>query len=431
MHAVIIGNGIGGVSAAIRMREKDPNCRITMISGESDYHYSRPALMYIYMGHQRYEDTKPYENHFWREQRIDLVRDWVVGIDTNAKKLTLHRGSPVDYDVLLLATGSQSNKFGWPGQDLAGVQGLWDLMDLKALYENSKRAKSAVIVGGGLIGIELGEMLHSRGMHVTFLVRETSYWKNVLPPEESEMVNQAIRAEGFDLRLGEELDSILDDGKGCARAIKTKNGEEIPCEIVGLTAGVHPNIDLAKAAGIPCGRGILTDWTLRTHVDGVFAAGDCAELENPGDERNTIQQVWYSGKRQGRVAGENMLGARVKYDPGLWYNSAKFLHLEYQTYGFVLPKDAIERSFWWRDPKRPRGVRIVYDASGVVTGLNVMGTRLRHEVCEKWLVEKATLQRVVDEFPQANFDPEFYPAIQPALRAELQRSGLQKNGQPA
>ena len=102
MHVAIIGNGVTGVSAAIRIRELQPDWKITMISGESDYHYSRPALMYIFMGHMRYQDTKPYEDSFWNENRIDLLRDWVTEIDTDNKKLNLHQNNPLSFDKLLI-----------------------------------------------------------------------------------------------------------------------------------------------------------------------------------------------------------------------------------------------------------------------------------------------------------------------------------------
>jgi len=133
MHVAILGNGVAGVTAALRLRQKRPAWRITLISGESTYHYSRPALMYVFMGHLSYADTKPFEDSSWAEQRIDLVRDWVVGIDVADRRLRLHRGTPIHYDQLLIATGSKPNSFGWPGEDLAGVQGLWGLVDLKLL----------------------------------------------------------------------------------------------------------------------------------------------------------------------------------------------------------------------------------------------------------------------------------------------------------
>lgn len=296
MHIDIIGNGVAGVSAAIRLRQLKPDWKITMISGESDYHYSRPALMYIFMGHMSYKNTKPYENSFWSRNDIDLVRGWVTEIDMGSKRLIMHKHDPIYYDKLLIATGSKSNKFGWPGQDLKGVQGLYDLMDLRELYENSEGVENAVIVGGGLIGIELAEMLHSRGVHVTFLVREKSYWDNVLPGEESSMINRVIKDENMELLLETKLKEILDDGHGRVSGVITNNGRRIECGIVGLTAGVSPNIDLVKDRSITGGRGVLVDYGFRTQIEDIYSAGDCAKIVTEGEGRNLIQQVWYTGK---------------------------------------------------------------------------------------------------------------------------------------
>ena len=274
MHIAIIGNGITGITAAQRIRKHHPDWRISIISGESKYHYSRPALMYVYMGHMRYEDTKPYEDSYWDEQRLELIRDWVTAIDASSKQLTLHRGGVFSYDKLLITTGSKSNKFGWPGQDLNGVQSLYGLMDLRLLYENTKDAKQAVIVGGGLIGIELAEMLHSQGIGVTFLVREESYWDNIIPKEESAMLNRVIEEEGLGLQLSTQLEEIIDDGKGRVCAVRTDKGETIECQVVGLTAGVSPNIALVEDTSIETGRGILVDRSFHASVKDVFAAGD-------------------------------------------------------------------------------------------------------------------------------------------------------------
>lgn len=409
MNVVIIGNGITGVSAAIRIRQLQPDWKITVISGESTYHYSRPALMYIFMGHMSYKDTKPYEDDFWTKNKINLVRDWVIGIDFKNKRLKLNISNLMNYDRLLVATGSKSNKFGWPGQDLRGVQGLYDLMDLRLLYENVKDVKHAVIVGGGLIGIELAEMLHSRNIHVTFLVREDYYWHNVLPVEESKMICRIIRQEGIDLFLKTELKEIVDDGTGRVKGVITDKDERIDCGFVGLTAGVSPNIDLVKDSEINTGRGVLVDWSLRTNIPDIFAAGDCAEIITEGEERNLIQQVWYTGKMQGKVAGEVMAGMESTYDPGIWYNSAKFLNLEYQTYGWVnnIPKEG-ENHLFWEHPNGNHAIRIVYsEASGELIGMNLMGLRYRHKVCESWIKDKRTISYVLDHLHEANFDAEF------------------------
>ncbi|MBI3194074.1 MAG: FAD-dependent oxidoreductase, partial [Ignavibacteriae bacterium] len=186
-HLVIIGNGITGVTVARHVR-KQSDMRITIISSESKYFFSRPALMYIYLGHMTFNHTKPYENWFWEKNRIELTTDHVTNIDTDKKILTLQSGSTISYDILVIATGSKTNKFGWAGQDLPGVQGLYSKQDIDLLEENTKNVSRAVIVGGGLIGVELAEMLHSRNIPVTFLVRETFYWNNILPQEDSILI---------------------------------------------------------------------------------------------------------------------------------------------------------------------------------------------------------------------------------------------------
>jgi len=417
VHVAIIGNGITGVSAALAVRARQPDWKITILSGESRHHYSRPALMYVFMGHMRYRDTKPYEDWFWDEQRLDLVRAWVTGIDVERKTLALHGQGELTYDKLLIATGSKSNRFGWPGQDLDGVQGLYDLMDLRKLYANVEGCRTAVVVGGGLIGIELAEMLHSRGIHVTFLVRERSYWNNVLPAEESAMVNRLIREQGMDLRLETSLKEIVDDGSGRAGAVVTEEtGERIECQLVGLTAGVSPNVELARASSIDVGRGVLVDDALRASAPDVWAAGDCAEIVRPEGERNLLQQVWYTGKAQGRVAGESIAGEDVRYDPGTWFNSAKFLDLEYQTYGRVGLDVEGEQSLYWEHEDGRHALRLVH-VDGTLIGVNTMGLRHRHEVCERWIRDERAIEHVLDHLDEANFDPELFRRFEPEIRA--------------
>lgn len=406
-RVVIIGNGVTGFTAALRLRDLRPDWQITMVSGESTYPFSRPALMYVFLGHMRYQDTKPHEDCLWREQHIELVRDWVKVIEPDRRRLTFASGMELSYDKLLLATGSRPNKFGWPGQDLKGVQSFYSLADLKGLYDAVPRTRRAVIVGGGLIGIELAEMLHSRGIAVTLLVREESYWNNVLPTEESAMVNRLIQKAHMDLRLSTQLKEIVDDGHGHVCAVVTNKGERIECQLVGLTAGVSPNVEVAKDSGVPVARGVLVDRTLRARVPGVWAAGDCAEIVDKDGERPLLQQVWYTGKMQAEVAADGMAGAPRTYDPGIWFNSAKFLDLEYQTYGRVNLKVPGERNLYWEQPGGLTSLRVVYTDAGVI-GFNSMGMRLRHEVCERWIREQKSIADVLERLSDANFDPEFF-----------------------
>lgn len=429
MHIVILGNGISGVTCARYLRKLSDH-DITLISDESDEFFSRTALMYIYMGHMREKDTRPYEPWFWEKNRIQRIRARIERIDFEAQKLISTTGEVVPYDQLVLALGSRSNKFGWPGQDLDGVHGLYHLQDLQAMERHSASLlqapkKQAVIVGGGLIGVEMAEMFHSRGIPVTFLVREKGFWNNILPAEESEMVSRHLREHHIDLRLETELKEILPDSseKKCA-AVVTSQGETIPCGFVGLTVGVSPNIGLLENTALETARGILVNEYLQTNLRNVYAVGDCAEIRQPRAGRRPIEAVWYTGRMMGETAAYNILALSpeftaenplskaqksVPYHPGIWFNSAKFFDIEYQVYGDIrpqLPEDQL--SIYWEHPDGKKSIRINFEReSGKVLGFNLMGVRYRHEVCEKWLQQEAPVETVLQQLGLANFDPEF------------------------
>ncbi len=412
-HIVIIGNGISGVTAARHIR-KHSDKKITIVSAETDHFFSRTALMYIYMGHMNYEHTKPYEDYFWKKNRIELKRGYVETVDHANKRLKFADNSLLDYDKLVLAVGSKPNKFGWPGQDLDGVQGLYSYQDLEALEKNApnnKVCKHAVIVGGGLIGIELAEMLASRAIPVTFLVRESSFWNGVLPEGESAMINRHIKNHHIDLRLSSNLKEIIADENGRARAaVIAETGEEIACDVVGLTAGVSPNIDFLKDSGIELGRGIKVNRMLETNIKDIYAIGDCAEQHEPIGNRRPIEAVWYTGRMMGETVAQTLCGNPTEYKPGHWFNSAKFFDIEYQTYGWVFSKPREnETHFHWKHEDDTKCITVCTETStGKFLGLNTFGIRMRHEVFDRWLTEGRSTDYVMDHLREANFDPEFY-----------------------
>ena len=415
-NIVILGNGISGVTAARHIR-KNSDHNITIVSSETDHFFSRTALMYIYMGHMKYEHTKPYEDWFWAKNRINLLNAYVDKVDVANKQLNCSNGVKVDYDDLILAVGSKPNKFGWPGQDLPGVQGLYSFQDLELLEANThpygtknSNVKRAVLVGGGLIGIELAEMLLTRKIDVTFLIREDSFWASVLPKGESELVSRHIVEHHIDLRRNTELKEIVAGEDGRATAIITNKGERIECQLVGLTAGVSPNIDFLKDSGIELGRGIKVNPFLETNIENIYAIGDCAEQHEGINGRRPIEAVWYTGRIMGETVAQTICGNRCAYNPGNWFNSAKFLDIEYQTYGWVFkaPREG-ERHFYWEHANSKICININFEeASGKFIGINTFGIRMRHEIFDQWLNEGRDIEHVLSHLSDANFDPEFY-----------------------
>ncbi|NVK52773.1 MAG: NAD(P)/FAD-dependent oxidoreductase [Flavobacteriaceae bacterium] len=412
-HIVIIGNGISGVTAARHIR-KNSDVEITIVSAETDYFFSRTALMYVYMGHMKFEHTQPYEPWFWKKNNINLKKGLVTKIHTDATKIEFHNGEQLTYDKLIIATGSKPNKFGWPGQDLNGVMGMYhkqDLENLEKFAPNNTVCKRAVIVGGGLIGIELAEMLHSRNIPVTFLVREESFWNAVLPAQESAMINKEITDNHIDLRLGTNLKEIKADAIGNVKSVViAETGEEIECNVVGLTAGVSPNIDFLKESGIEIGRGVKVNRYLETNIKNIYAIGDCAEQHEAIDQRRPIEAVWYTGRMMGETVAQTICGNKTAYKPGHWFNSAKFIDIEYQTYGWVWaqPKEN-EARFYWEHSSGKKCIHISYDKNTHrFIGINTFGIRMRHEFFNNALNKKLSVDEVLEHLADANFDPEFY-----------------------
>ncbi|WP_439151382.1 NAD(P)/FAD-dependent oxidoreductase [Winogradskyella sp.] len=414
-HIVIIGNGISGVTLARHIRKLSDK-KITIVSAETDYFFSRTALMYVYMGHMKFEHTQPYENWFWEKNRINLKKGYVKTVNTKLKTLLFAGGDTLKYDKLVIATGSKPNKFGWPGQDLEGVMGMYHKQDLENLEKytpNKDVCKRTVIVGGGLIGIELAEMLSSRSIPVTFLVRESSFWNGVLPEGESKMINRHIKNHHIDLRLSTSLKEIKSDDNGKVKSvIIEETGEELACNVVGLTAGVSPNIDFLKDSNIKTGRGVKVNRFLETNIKDIYAIGDCAEQHEAIGNRRPIEAVWYTGRMMGETLAQTICGNRLQYNPGHWFNSAKFLDIEYQTYGWVhgsKGRPDYEAQFHWKHDDDTKCITVAYHKdTNKFLGINTFGIRMRHETFDQWLTEERNVDYVMNHLSDANFDPEFY-----------------------
>lgn len=409
-NIVIIGNGIAGITAARHIR-KNSDYEITVISSESKYFFSRTALMYVYMGHMRFADTQPYEPYFWEKNRIALKQAKVEQIETDNQVIILDSGEKISYDKLILATGSRPAFYNWSGQELTGVQGMYSKQDLENLESLSPRIKRAAIVGGGLIGIELAEMLLSRGIEVDFLVRENLFWKNILPENDAKFIMRHFdKHHGLRFHYCGELEEIKGNSEGFVQGIITKSGEEIQCEFVGITTGVIPNKELALAAGLTTNRGIVVNELLETSIPNIYAIGDCAEHQHPQPGRAPVEQVWYTGRIMGETVAQTITGNPTPYQPGIWFNSAKFFDIEYQTYGTVpnVPREGV-KIFEWEHETEDIRLNFTSDSeTKAILGVNTFGVRLRHELFDQWIREKQSLEYVLTNLSAANFDPEFY-----------------------
>ncbi|MDA1288134.1 MAG: FAD/NAD(P)-binding oxidoreductase [Bacteroidetes bacterium] len=425
---VIIGNGISGTTLARHIR-KNSSYAITIISDETPYFFSRTALMYVYMGHLPFSDTEPYEPKFWKDNSITLLQQRVTRILPEKKLLQFDDSRLYSYDTLVIATGSKPNFLGWPGQNLKAVQGLYHKQDVDQLESWTASIQNAVIVGGGLIGIELAEMLHSRGKKVHFLIRESHFWNTVLPQEEAELVTQHIIANGIDLHLNTELKSITSDEEGRANGVYTKEGALIPCQWVGLSVGVSPNIAFLDKSDLQLNKGILVNQYLETNQKGIYAIGDCAEQTEPQQGRAAIEAVWYTGRMMGETLAQTLTGKKTPYTPGPWFNSAKFFNIEYQIYGkvSVAPDSQEERQLLWKHKSKNRTIRISYDPTTLrFLGCMSLGVRFRHAYFDAALRNHKNMEYILSTLDESFFDPEFYPTYKKEIQMlwELEKSNL-------
>ncbi len=409
MHYVIIGNGVAGINAANTIRGRDDSAKITIVSYESDHFFSRTALMYLYAGQLSDRCVEPFERDHYSRMKFERVRDHVEQVEFREQRVRLRSGEAIHYDKLLIASGSLPVAGPWPGSDLEGVGHFVTWQDLEWLRSIGPGARSAAVIGGGLIGIEVAEILLLDGVDVHFLVREPHFWPVALNQAEASLVSDHMRSHGCDLRLSTEVSELVGSG-GRVSGVRTKDGGEFPADLVVVAIGVRPQTDFLRDSGLSFDErgGIVVDDQLQTGFDNVWAAGDCTSVVWFNGVRRP-EQLWYTSRDQGRIAGRSMVGDAVEYKRGIFYNSAKFFDIEYTTAGYVNFNFDGERDWYQHEPGTNFSERITSLPDGRVIGFNMLGRRWDHVVMTKWIAEERQLEWVLAHLHEALFDEEFMP----------------------
>lgn len=415
-QVVIVGSGVCGIEAGLALRRREPQTPIAIVTDEHDHFFSRPALMYVFAGQMTLRDTEPYDRELFGRMGFERIRGRVTSVDATARSLTLQSGATVAYDRLLFAVGSKARPAPWPGADGPGVHAFVTLRDLEGLDADARPGGRAAVIGGGLIGVEVAEILAHRGLHVTFVIRETWYFPVALNAREAALVAEHLRGHGIDVRLEAPMEEVLRGPGGRVRGVRVA-GEEVACDLVVAAIGVVPNtgfLDGTAIARAPSGA-IEVDEGLRTNLPGVWAAGDCANVTWMDGSRRP-EQLWYTARDQGRVAAASMTGDAAVYRRGAWYNSAKFFDLEYTTAGWVpvlldfenraIPLEPGVTTWFQRVPGAFASQRVVC-RGGRVVGFNMLGGRWDHEPLLEWIQDRRPLDWVLAHLHQAQFDEEF------------------------
>ncbi|HWQ74066.1 MAG TPA: FAD-dependent oxidoreductase [Syntrophomonas sp.] len=303
---LIVGGGIAALSAAGAIRKRNATATITMLTEEAVKPYYRPALS-DYLS-EDLQDDKLYVfgDEWYQEKQVEVKTSCrIAAVDTKAKTVTAADGTIFSYNKLILATGAYSNVPPIPGADQKGVYTLRSYEDAKTLKQAMQSAKTAVVIGGGVLGLEAVWEMISQGMEVSVIENNTRIMPRQLDEDASRRLQQLMMERGVKLYLGVGTEEISGDGQ--ASGVKLNNGQWLPADLVLLSTGVKPQVELARAAGINVDRGITVDSGMRTSASDVFAAGDVAQV---GDR---LIGLWAVSTEMGNVAGANAAGDWLEY----------------------------------------------------------------------------------------------------------------------
>ncbi len=330
---LIVGASLTGAKAAEALRKEGYDGRIVMFGEERQPPYLRPPLSKEYLrGESEPAKLFVHAEAWYEEQRIELHPSTPVhAIDPASREVVLDGGTRVAFDRLLLATGAAPRRLNIPGGDLAGAHYLRTLEEADAIRAAAAKAHRAVVIGGGWIGAEVAASLRQLGLPVALIASGSVPLERVLGTEVGTVYRDLHAEHGVELVMDQR--AVAFRGRNAVDAVQTADGRLIAGDLVVVGAGAQPRTELAAAAGLDVGDGIVVDEHLETSVPGIFAAGDVAAAWHPLLESRVRVEHWDNARRQGRTAARNMLGTAESYVRIPYFYSDQYdLGMEYAGY---------------------------------------------------------------------------------------------------
>ena len=340
---VIIGGSAGGIGAIEAIREVDPVGTLTVISEEKVPQYSRPMIS-EYVSREATLDMMKYrDDQFWKNNNVNVLNGrTATKIDFTKKFVELDSGDKINYKKLLIATGGKPFVPRMEGEKKDGVFTFTELSSAKGLEAKVAQSKSAVVIGGGLIGVSASEALVKRGIKVTLVELKDNILNLILDKTASEIVETILTKSGVTIITGQTVQRIKgkQDDPSVVGGVVMSDGTEIPCDLVVVAIGVIPRTELVKDTNLKLNRGIIVDKFMRTNIPDVYACGDVAEAHDFLINKNRLLPLWPLAYNGGRVAGYNMVGGKnVEYEGGTVMSSLKYFELPIIAVGNINPQD--------------------------------------------------------------------------------------------
>jgi NTE family protein len=404
IHAdfLLLGGGQACVSAAETLRTEGTKGSILLLSDEFCVPYGHSYLSKQFlMGAMPEEKLAINSEAYYREHEIELMLGVAaVAIDTTHRLVRTDRAGDINFDKLLIATGTKPVRLAIPGSGLSGVHNLHTLADAEAVRQAARNAKRVVVLGGSFLGVETATSLTRIGVHVVLIEEHEILLSQLADPELSAFFTSFCMERGIELRVKDAAAAFQGDSR--VEAVVTRSGEILSCDIVVVTVGATPNIGFLRDSGIQLGDGVLVNQYLETSVPGIFAAGDAANfLDIVFKERRRIEH-WDNAVKQGRLAARNMLGRRLAYDE-VPYFFCNILDLSFSFLGSA--RDVDERIS--RGSLEDRSFTLLYLKNNVLCASFSMGRSPRETMATESLIRhRVNLSSVKDRLANTDFELE-------------------------
>ena len=345
---VIIGDGIAGSSAAETIREADPEADITVITDEGEALYNRILIKEFAKGKLPEAPISIHEPEWYDERDIDLELDThVTTVDTEDNEIHTHEGDVYAYDKLLVATGgtpASLSSYGIQNVDAEGIDPFWTFQDARSIKDNVENADRGIIVGAGLLGIDLAAICGAQELDANYLMRGECWWRYALDTEGAEILHDAMRERGVTPVFDSGVDEFVMDDEGNVEAAVDPSGERYEGDWAGVAIGLDFNTEFLENTPVETNdNGIVTDEFMRTGVDDIYAAGDLTWFYDTILGEMGQNGSWGSAKEQGSIAGQNMVadvdagGETDDPEEFRWVSSYSITHFDFPFLSFGHP----------------------------------------------------------------------------------------------
>ncbi|SFR92913.1 Pyridine nucleotide-disulphide oxidoreductase [Halomicrobium zhouii] len=338
---VIIGDGIAGSSAAETIREADPDADVTVITDEGETLYNRILIKEFAKGKLPEAPISIHEPDWYDERDIGLeLNTHVTDVDTDAHEIRTHSGDVYEYDKLLIATGGTPAQLPVDNSDADGLHHFWTFQDARAIREHAEEADKGIIVGAGLLGIDLAAICGAQDIEANFLMRGNRWWRYALSLDGAEILHDAMREKGVTPQFDSGVDHFETDDDDQIVAAIDPNGERYEGDFAGVAIGLHFNTEFLRGSGIETDNGVVVDEYMRTNDEDVYAAGDITQFWDTILDERAQNGAWGSAKEQGSIAGNNMVADvddDTEEEAFRWVSTYSITHFDFPFLSFGHP----------------------------------------------------------------------------------------------